>query len=153
MILRAARAGERAALEDLQRRASLANESDRAALLAHPDAIDLPAAHVAHTLVAAADGAALGFAVVLPQGATSALDGLFVDPPALRRGIGAALVAAAAVRARDSGAAALTVVAGPATEAFYLRCGFVAGDPVPTRFGPARAMSLPLLVLQPETQP
>lgn len=39
---RPATAGERRQLVELQRRASLANPGDREALLAHPDAIDLP---------------------------------------------------------------------------------------------------------------
>lgn len=39
---RLAIAPERSALEDLQRRASLIWEEDREALLAHPDAIELP---------------------------------------------------------------------------------------------------------------
>ena len=46
VLVRRAIASEREALEALQRRASLENRGDRDALLANPDAIELPAANI-----------------------------------------------------------------------------------------------------------
>jgi GNAT superfamily N-acetyltransferase len=51
------------------------------------------------------------------------LDKLFVDPPAIGRGIGAALFAHAAGVARQSGARRLTILADPNAAAFYERLG------------------------------
>ncbi|HET9693376.1 MAG TPA: hypothetical protein VFP48_03255 [Steroidobacteraceae bacterium] len=60
---RTARGDDRAMLEALQRRSSLANEEDRAALLADPGLIDLPPEHVTprHGVMAVASHAARGF--------------------------------------------------------------------------------------------
>lgn len=138
-MIRPARASERCELEALQRRASLANQEHRAALLAHPDAIALPAAHLAGTLVAERNGTVLGFAVVQPRSDGDAeLDGLFVEPAMWRQGVGAALVEAAVLTVRGE---ALHVVADPAAGAFYLASGFEATSVAATRFGPALAMT------------
>ena len=55
---RLATPAERSALEELQRRASLIWEEDRDALLAHPDAIELPLEQITdgHTIVAESIG-------------------------------------------------------------------------------------------------
>ncbi|MBY0421876.1 MAG: GNAT family N-acetyltransferase, partial [Parvularculaceae bacterium] len=146
--IRAARADERGALEALQRRASLANEGDRAALLAHPDAIQLPQEQIAAGAVHVAEDAAgvvLGFAAVLPRGDKDAeLDGLFVDPPAQRRGVGRALVARSVEIARAAGARALYVVGNPHAEVFYRACGFAVIGRAETEFGPGLSMRLDL---------
>jgi GNAT superfamily N-acetyltransferase len=147
LSVRLARPDERATLEDLQRRASLALGDYREALLAHPDAIDLPAGQIAEgrVLVAEAEGRPLAFAVVLPApGGEAELDGLFVEPQAWRGGIGRRLVAEAADRARTLGARSLEVVANPGAERFYLKCGFVLEATAETRFGPALKMRLSL---------
>ncbi len=136
LIIRGARADERAALEDLQRRASLAVEDYREELEREPDAIDLPQAHIADTLVAERGGAVAGFAVVLG----GELDGLFVEPPLWRLGVGAALADAAAAVARDRGSR-LSVIANPTAREFYERCGFKLEGTADTRFGPALRMS------------
>jgi hypothetical protein len=55
----------------------------REELLAHPDAIELPVAHLnaGHTYLAERDGQILGFCVVPPRPEDDAdLDGLFVEP-------------------------------------------------------------------------
>ncbi|MFX8254428.1 hypothetical protein ABTL28_19585, partial [Acinetobacter baumannii] len=54
IAIRAARTTEQVVLESLQRLASLANPSDRAALLANPDAISLSLSeiHAGHVYVA-----------------------------------------------------------------------------------------------------
>ena len=144
--IRDAVAGEVAALEDLQWRASLVWEDYRDQLLAHPDAIELDPIAVTRGLVrVAADDSAvrLGFSVVLPADAGACeLDGLFVEPASWRLGIGRALVRDAAVRAGRMGARRLEVTANPRALGFYARTGFVAFDRVTTRFGPAPRMRL-----------
>ena len=137
MIIRPARPDERAALENLQRRASLALDENREQLHANPDAIELPAEHIASAFVAEVDGEVEGFAVLLG----GELDGLFVDPARWRQGIGAALVEAAVLEARRQGLTLVTVVASPGAQEFYEKCGFAAEGEVPTRFGPAIRMS------------
>jgi GNAT superfamily N-acetyltransferase len=138
MVIRPARLEERAMLIELQRAASLMHADSRAALLAHPEAIDLPEAHLPHTIVAERDGAVIGFAVTLPIDSDQAdLDGLFVAPDVWRSGAGRALVAAAA---RDR---ALVVVANPNALHFYERCSFIETGSTETRFGPAITMTRP----------
>jgi len=141
-MLRPARPEERQALEDLQRRASLANECDRANLEAHPDAIELPIAFIerGEVTVAEEDGRVLGFAVVQQHDGFTELDGLFVEPGCRKRGIGRKLVDAATHEARRNGHA-LMVIANPAALEFYERCGFAVEGKAMTRFGPALRMS------------
>jgi GNAT superfamily N-acetyltransferase len=143
--IRLARAAERGALEDLQRRASLALPEHRAQLEAHPEAVDLPAAQIARgrVLVAEDQAGVAGFAVWLDgeDALEAALDGLFVEPARWRGGIGRALVAAIAAAASGAGKERLIVVANPAAVAFYARCGFAAAGETQTRFGPAPVMA------------
>ena len=142
MRIRLAAAKERDALEDLQRRASLANAEDRPHLEAHPDAIYLPAEHIAlgQVHVAERDGRVLGFAAVIVAENSAELDGLFVEPDRWGEGIGRALVDHATHQARLKGVT-LSVTANAAARGFYEKCGFaVEGDAV-TRFGPALRMS------------
>jgi GNAT superfamily N-acetyltransferase len=139
--IRAATAAEREALGDLHRRSSYVWEGDRANLDAHPDALGVAREAIAEGRVRVAVGAGgelLGFSVVADGGdGVCELDDLFVEPRLMRRGIGRALVEDAATRAVRAGAAALTVVAHPRNFAFYESVGFVRGEPVATRFGPA----------------
>src|SRR5947208_2560192 len=82
-------------LEQLQLRASLGNVGDRDALLAHPDAIELPVEQIVRgrVFVAEWEGTIVGFAAVEPRAdGDSELDALFVDLHVQRRGIGRALV-------------------------------------------------------------
>ena len=94
MRIRPAQIEERELLEDLQRRASLANAEHRAALLAHPDAIALPAGQIerGEVLLAETEGRVAGFVAVLG----GEIDGLFVEPDLWGLGIGRALVDAGA---------------------------------------------------------
>ena len=134
---------ERSALEDLQRRASLIWEEDREALLAHPDAIELPLEQITdgRTVVAENAGTLLGFAVVLRRDDGDAeLDGLFVEPTQWRHGIGRALVEQAERIAARDGAANLWVIANTRALDFYDSCGFVTVGEVQTRFRPAPRM-------------
>ena len=134
---------ERSALEELQRRASLIWEEDREALLAHPDAIELPLEQITggRTIVAERSGELLGFAVVLRRDDGDAeLDGLFVEPSQWRQGIGRALVEHAERIAVADGAASLWVTANTRALGFYGTCGFVTVGEVATRFRPAPKM-------------
>ncbi|HJS92331.1 MAG TPA: GNAT family N-acetyltransferase [Steroidobacteraceae bacterium] len=139
IIIRRADARERKALEALQARASLANAGDRAAILAHPEAIDIPDGQIetGRVFVAEESGSVLGFAVILPRGdGDMELDGLFVEPSSWDRGIGRRLVEHCAQLARTAGATTLHVLGNPHAEGFYLRCGFARSGIAETRFGP-----------------
>ena len=138
LTIRPARPEEREALEDLQRRASLALPEYREQLEAHPDAIHVPPAQIANgqVLVAELDDRVAGFAAVVG----GELDGLFVEPDLWRQGIGAALVDAATHQARRRGLS-LTVIANPAARQFYQCCGFSLEGEARTRFGLALRMS------------
>ena len=140
--LRPARAPERQFLEDLQRRASLANPEYRPHLEAHPDAIDLPPAFIerGEVTVAEIDGRVAGFSVVQRHDGFTELDGLFVEPQDWGNGVGRSLVDAATHEARRNGHA-LVVIAGNAARGFYERCGFMVEGEAQTRFGPALRMS------------
>jgi GNAT superfamily N-acetyltransferase len=142
MRIRLARADERAALEALQRRASLALEDYRLPLEAHPDAIRLPAEQIAlgEVLVAEDEGGVTGFAVVVDADDRAELDGLFVEPARWREGIGTALVMEAVHIARERGLS-LTVIANPTARDFYEKCGFAVEGEEQTRFGPGIRMS------------
>lgn len=145
--IRIARVDERERLIELQRRASLANEGDRALVLANPDIVDIPRAQFEDgcVLVAERDGITLGLAVVLPRDDGAAeLDGLFVEPSAWRQGIGRHLVDAASAHARTLGAAALHVIANPHAGTFYDTCGFEPLGEVKLEFGTGQAMRKPL---------
>jgi GNAT superfamily N-acetyltransferase len=141
--LRLARIEELGELEDLQRRASLALDEYREALIAHPDAIVLPFEQIerGEVVVAEIDGRIAGFAVVLDQDGAAELDGLFVEPGLWRQGVGSALVREAVHEARSRGLSLLTVVASPGAKEFYERCGFTVEASAETRFGPALRMS------------
>jgi GNAT superfamily N-acetyltransferase len=141
--VRNAASAEAAVLEVLQRRSSDFWDAYREQLAANPDAIELPQAFVDNGWVrvaVAADDTPLGFSVVIPgdRGAHE-LDGLFVDPAEMRRGVGRALVEDAAQRARTDGAQLLEVTAGPA-QSFYEKVRFDVVATVETRFGPAVRM-------------
>jgi GNAT superfamily N-acetyltransferase len=142
VTIRLAYTEERLALEELQRRASLALGEYNEQLEAHPDAIELPLAQIerGEVLVAEVDGAVAGFAALLVEDEHAELDGLFVEPPHWRRGIGAALIDAAVREARRKGLS-LMVVANPSAREFYERCGFTLEGEAVTRFGPALRMS------------
>lgn len=147
VLIRPAVMSERQALESLQRRASLNNPGDRDALLANPDAIELPPSQIAagHVFVAERDGAIVGFAAVLRREDSDAdLDGLFVEPDVWSQGIGRALVEYCVTFARSEGAAVLHVVGNPHAEGFYRACGFESLGTVETRFGAGLSFRRPL---------
>jgi GNAT superfamily N-acetyltransferase len=135
-------------LEALQVRASLVAPDYREALAAHPEVIHLPPTDVSEhrTRVAIVDGRVAGFSVVLPVRATACeLDGLFVEPELMRKGIGRALIADVVERARTHGVDRIDVIANPTAVDFYTKVGFERGGDAMTQFGPAFWMHLKLL--------
>jgi GNAT superfamily N-acetyltransferase len=140
VFIRPAILSEYKLLEALQLRASLSNAGDRDALLANPDAIELPLELIdaGGVFVAEWNGIIAGFSAVLPRAdGDTGLDALFVEPNIRRRGIGRFLVEHCAQVARTRGSAALQVVGNPHAEAFYLACGFQTIGTTENRFGPA----------------
>jgi GNAT superfamily N-acetyltransferase len=138
LTCRPALVSERQALEDLQRRASLNNPNDREALLANPDAIELPLEQIVagHVFVVERDGVTLGFAAVIPrEDGNSELDALFVEPDSWKQGLGRALIEHCAEVARQRGSAALHVIGNPHADGFYRACGFEQIGTIDTRFG------------------
>ena len=146
MILRDARPAERQDLEELQRRASLMWDGDRPFLLANPDVIELPLAHIFEGRVRVMEdaGKPVGFAVLLERTDAAILEGLFVEPEYGRRGIGRLLVEDASSRARAAGLPALEVVANGNALGFYQGLGFAVCGETQTQFGPAKRLRLPL---------
>ena len=75
-------------------------------------------------LVAVDDGdVVIGVTTVLPEGETSDLDVLFVDPPAIGEGAGRLLFDATVTLARQQGAQRMTILADPHAASFYERMG------------------------------
>lgn len=139
--IRLAWPSERVALGELHRRSSYVWEEDRANLEAHPDALGVAreAIDAGRVRVALGPGGELfGFSVVADGAAgVCELEDLFVDPDVMRQGVGRALVEDAAARAHATGYREMTVVAHPRNFGFYGSVGFVPGEAVSTRFGPA----------------
>lgn len=145
LLIRGANISEQKELEALQLRASLTNAGDRDALLAHPDAIELPMAQITagRVFVAEWNGAIVGFAAVEPRAdGESELDALFVDPNMRRRGIGRLLIEYCTQVARARESAALNVIGNPHAEEFYLACGFNKMGTSETRFGTGLLMRM-----------
>jgi GNAT superfamily N-acetyltransferase len=147
VVIRGARIDEHLLLEELQRRASLANPGDHEALLAHPEAIEVPIAQIldGRVLVAERAGMLCGFAAVLPrEDGDAELDALFVEPALQRRGIGRLLISHCAELARANGSRILHVIGNPHAETFYRVCGFIASGTTQTRFGVGLLLRMPL---------
>lgn len=138
VIVRPAVVSEQKQLEALQWRASLNNPGDREALLAHPDAIELPLEQIrgGGVFVAEVAGAVMGFAAILPrEDGDFELDALFVEPSAWRQGIGRALIEHCSAAASAAGAESLHVVGNQHAEDFYTACGFNKLGTKQMRFG------------------
>jgi GNAT superfamily N-acetyltransferase len=89
----------------------------------------------------------LGFSVTVSSGdrdGPDELDGLFVEPDAMRGGVGRALIADVAAHAERRGVPAVEVTANPRALDFYRKVGFRDGETVSTRFGPGLRMRLEL---------
>jgi GNAT superfamily N-acetyltransferase len=144
--VRAATAADEAAVARIFRSASLSNDGDRDALLAHPEALLLADGLLARgrTRVAtSADGTVVGFASTRRTGpGVLELDDLFVDPGA--RGLGAArrLVERVVAEAAAEGIGRIDVTANPHALGFYAAVGFRADAQADTAFGPGLRMHL-----------
>lgn len=137
-IFRPAILSERDTLEALQRRSSLSNPGDREALLANPDAIELPPEQIAtgRVFVLEQRGAIVAFASTVPRDdGDTELEGLFVEPRVWRKGIGRLLIEHCEKVARSYGSNGLHVVGNPHAQQFYLACGFDIIGTTQTRFG------------------
>ena len=80
---------------------------------------------VRRTLVAEVDGAPAGFGTLEGAPPYGELGMLFVDPAAIGRGVGGALLGALVAAAREEGFVRLAIDADPHAEAFYLAHGAV----------------------------
>jgi GNAT superfamily N-acetyltransferase len=144
--IRPAAPGEREALEALQLRSSRVHVQYRRDLDEHPEAIALTPGAIEESRVrvaTAADGTMVGFAEWSVSSAEEwELEGLFVEPTAMRRGIGTRLLRDVIARAITSDVGRIGVVAEPAAVEFYERLGFSGSERAQTRFGPAFRMWL-----------
>jgi GNAT superfamily N-acetyltransferase len=148
ITLRTAVAADQQTLEALQWRASLNNPGYREALLANPEAIELPPQQIVggNVFVAAVAGSIKGFAVILPRpDGNSELDALFVEPELWRQGIGRELVEYCCSEARATGAAELHVAGNPHARAFYEASGFKTLGTKKMQFGVGLLMKRGLL--------
>ena len=142
-LIRRAVISEQKELEALQLRASLTNVGDRDALLANPDAIELPIDQIAAgaVFVAERNGEIVGFTALLPRpDGDVELDALFVDPDVRRCGVGRSLVDHCVQVASAQGSVALCVIGNPHASDFYTACGFTVVGTTATRFGPGLLM-------------
>jgi len=148
VTMRTAVAADQKALEALQWRASLNNPGDREALLANPEAIELPLQQIegGNVFVAEVEGLIAGFAAILPrQDGNSELDAVFVEPELWRQGIGHYLIEYCCSMAKASGAAELHVVGNPHAQGFYEASGFKTLGVKKTQFGSGLLMKRGLL--------
>ena len=132
-------------LREIYRRASLSNEGDAAALLAHPDVLVLTDAGVVEgrTRVATlTTDHVVGFATTTSVDWVLGLEDLFVDPQWMRHGVGRLLVHDIITHVDHELVERLEVVANPHALAFYERVGFVDDGHVETAFGPGRRMHI-----------
>jgi GNAT superfamily N-acetyltransferase len=145
--IRDAHLGDIGRLGEIFRSASLSNEGDRSALLAHPEVLEFDATCVreGRTRVAVEGDLVVGFASVAANGDVVELDDLFVDPKWMRRGVGRALMRDVSETARAGGVERIEVTANHHALAFYEAAGFVVDGVAETRFGPAHRMHLDLL--------
>jgi GNAT superfamily N-acetyltransferase len=92
------------------------------------------------TFVAEVDGRIVGFFLLLPSADEWTLEHFWVLPSHMRRGVGRALLAHAAVVAAAGGAKAISIDADPHAEPFYRRCGArrVGSNPAPIAGSPGR---------------
>ena len=134
------------ALRSVFERASLSNAGDRAALAAHPQALQFswPTARSARCRVAvdALDGGVVGFATTTQADGAVELVDLFVDPDRMRQGIARSLVDDVVAWARTGGAHRIGVDGNPHARGFYEAVGFVVEGHVSTEFGPGLRLGL-----------
>lgn len=92
-------------------------------------------------------GAAAGFVATSVARPRWEVEHLWVDPPAMGRGIGRVLVRDAFGRANAAGAAGLAILSDPNAAGFYLRLGARPAGALPAPMPGAPERTLPLLWL------
>jgi GNAT superfamily N-acetyltransferase len=120
---RAATNADHTAIRALFRRSAVHWESDRAWLLANPQHLEWDGAALERARVYD-DGSIRGFSSwELVDGVLEVVD-LFVEPDAMGRGVGRALIVDLTNVARELGAQAMEVTGNPNALGFYLAVGF-----------------------------
>ncbi|WP_371786750.1 GNAT family N-acetyltransferase [Streptosporangium subroseum] len=147
MLIRAARADEAELLSELAIRSKAYWGYDEAFMAACRDELTIPASEVEklRTTVAEHDGRILGFATLEGNPPEGALDGLFVEPDAIGRGVGRRLFEHATAAAASLGFGRLTIDADPNAEPFYVAMGATRIGATPSGSIPGRM--LPLLAI------
>ncbi len=114
------------ALQQIFRRASWSNESDRPLLRIHPEFLELSdiAVREGRTRVAVIADAIVGLATLRMSDFAAELEDLFVDPDWMRHGVATALVCDAKVCSRRDGVGRIEVDANDHALAFYEAAGF-----------------------------
>lgn len=105
----------------------------RPGLTLAPD--DLPT-----TFVAERKGHPIGVAQIVARGGTAVLEKLFVEPHALRTGVGRTLLEFALRNARDRGAAELVIESDPDAAGFFLAMGAKAAGDAASNMVPGRRL-------------
>lgn len=138
--IRLARPGDRAALIEVMRRASLAVETGEVLrrLIEESEHIDIDDRLIAFGQVVLAEsaGVPVAFASYLVEDGQAELDGMFVDPEHWRRGLGRSIFAALKQELANRGVHSLRVVAGPAALDFYRAVGLAIVGEQTTPLGP-----------------
>jgi len=127
IAIRVATIDDLAAMQDVFRRASLSNESDRPLLEQHPEwlVLDPTAVHEGRSIAATDDEVVVGFASTSTTDGLVELEDLFVDPDRRRAGHARRLVERVAADARADGSTAIEVTGNDHARAFYEAAGFV----------------------------
>ncbi len=148
ILLRPARAAELPALSGLCLRSKAHWGYDAAFLAACREELTLTAEDLALSSVTVAEvsGRAVGVAQVAAVEEACDLCKLFVDPPAMGRGLGRALLAWVVAEARRMRARRLTIEADPGAVPFYEKMGARHVGEAPSGSIPGRR--LPLLELE-----
>jgi GNAT superfamily N-acetyltransferase len=125
IAVRSARAGEAASLTALCVRSKAHWGYDAAFMRLCVPALTVHEADIAagRVLVATDDGSPLALAEVLGEGDTVELQEMFVDPPAIGRGLGRLMFEQAVAKARALGARRMTILADVNAAPFYERMG------------------------------
>ncbi|MBS1709884.1 MAG: GNAT family N-acetyltransferase [Armatimonadetes bacterium] len=140
VTVRLASASDQARVDEIMLAASMTNINDREWVLANRDMVYVPSDQIAdgQVVVATESGVVTGFAVLVPLDSSSfELDGLFVHPDQMRRGVGRALVEHVCHVARCLGGMELLVTGNQAATDFFLKCGFFETGKAQTLGGPA----------------
>jgi ribosomal protein S18 acetylase RimI-like enzyme len=143
VVIRTGELADHDDVRDLRRRSSLSNEGDRELILANPDTLEYAPTSLreGRTRVAVDGGRIVGFSTTAGDDELE-LEALFVEPSAMRTGVGRALVDDLVANARARGIARINVTANGHALAFYEALGFVTDGLIATRFRDAPRMHL-----------